>query len=149
MIMGVQDDYNEAWEAGERAGRRDEIERCAMLCTMRGDISRETAKRLRAEGSYTTRAIWPPFKKSTHVHPKWEKNAEWFDLVAKAFDTLARGVRLGWDPRKLEPKTDEVVDLQVFIPCQHCIEPMDCASVQTCEHGVPDRMVTHVRTKTK
>src|ERR1039457_3375714 len=61
--------------AMERAHRADETERCAQLCTMRANISRASAAKLRRDGSYTVRCLWPLFQKRTHVAPKWENAA--------------------------------------------------------------------------
>lgn len=90
---------------------RDETERCALLCEMRADISRASAAKIRKDGSYTTRAIWPPFKLMTYVMPKWERNALLFEDVARAFDVVAGGIRAGWDPRKVAPheRSDEKI----------------------------------------
>lgn len=95
-----------------------ERERCAKLCILRGDISRESAKRLREAGTYTTRAIWPPFKKMTFVAPKWEASAQNFEGVGAAFDMVAECIRKGYDPDKpyFEYHPDERVDLGVHHP---------------------------------
>lgn len=115
-----------------RQARADEIERCAQLCTMRGDISRKSAAKLRKDGSYTTWAVWPPFKTATFVAPKWEQAAKDCESVAHAFDMLARGIRAGWDPRDLERERDQ--HLQIKFPCTRCTDPMDCGSWASCPH---------------
>lgn len=92
----------------EREARRDETERCALLCEMRGAISRQSAARIRKEGTYTIRAIWPPFKKLERVAPKWERNASLLDDVAQAFDVVAKCIRLGYDPRLLHDPAEKI-----------------------------------------
>lgn len=88
----------------------DERERCYLLCKMRGDISRASAAKLRKDGTFTTRSIWPPFKRVTCVFPKWEEAAHDLDLVAEAFYAVAKGIREGWDPRNI-PGADEKVTI--------------------------------------
>lgn len=102
--MGVQDDYSEAYEAGEKFGRLDDTERCARLCQMRADISRASAAKVRRDGTFTVRMIWPPFKKREVVALKWEAAARDHDAVANAFEVVATCIRKGYDPRT--PKID-------------------------------------------
>jgi hypothetical protein len=88
--------------------RADEAERCALLVTMRADISRESAAKLRREGTYTG------WFGSSRVAPKWEKAAQDLELVAHAFDVVADCIRKGYDPRDLKktrkPDTEPGVD---------------------------------------
>lgn len=84
----------------------DERLRCELLIKMRSDMIRRDAARLRREGSYPTTILWPlrDFgKKVIAVAPKWEQRARDMDAVADAFDGVQRGVRQGWDPRKVKP----------------------------------------------
>ncbi len=128
--MSRQDDYNEAYEDGEKHGRRDEAERCRLLVKMRGDMARVAAKKLRADGSFSLRALWPPFKKYTRVAPTWEKAARDMDAVADAFDAVARGIALGWDPRDLDkPSPDEKIKLDTWCP--------ECKTWTACKHSDP------------
>ena len=144
--------------AMERAHRADETERCALLCEMRADISIVSADRVRKEGTFTARAIWPPFKKTTHVAPKWEYNAHLLEEVAKAFRVVANCIRKGYDPRELKRDPNEQIRVHAaptneaerldairaahglepdaWVPCSSCIEPADCASWQACEKGI-------------
>jgi len=85
-----------------RDARADEVERCAQLVTMRANIARESAAKLRGQGVYTIRAIWPPFRKYMRVVPKWEKAAQDMEHVAHAFDVVADIIRKGYDPRTLK-----------------------------------------------
>jgi hypothetical protein len=101
-MMGVQDDYNEAWEAGAK----DATERCALLVEMRAGITRKSARKIREAGSYPTYALWPPFKRGTSVHPKWERAARDLEEVAQAFEVVAHCIRLGFDPRNIKEKSD-------------------------------------------
>jgi hypothetical protein len=124
-------------EVMERKARDDETERCAQLCTMRGDISRASAAKVRREGSisFYVRSIWPPFAKRlvTHTNPKWESAARDLDEVGRAFDVVADCIRKGYDPRKLDP--NEVVKINPWQPCAECSAPMDCGSWMACEKG--------------
>lgn len=101
--MIVQDDYNEAYEAGEKFGRLDDTERCARLCQMRADISRASAAKIRRDGSYTVRCIWPLFQLRTLIAPRWERAAQDHDAVANAFEVVATCIRKGYDPRTPDP----------------------------------------------
>lgn len=102
-----------------------ERERCALLCEMRADISIASADRVRREGTFTVRAIWPPFKKVEHVAAKWEYNARVLEDVAKAFRVVADCIRKGYDPRKLEPDPNEQV--KRCATCDgSCGSPLSC-----------------------
>jgi len=84
--------------------------RCEMLIKMRSDMVRRDAARLRERGAYPTTILWPlrDFgKRVVAVLPKWEQRARDMDAVAEAFDSVQRGVRQGWDPRKIEVDPDE------------------------------------------
>lgn len=87
----------------------DEVERCALLVTMRANIARASGKRIRDKGTFTTRAIWPPFKKVVCVMPKWEQAARDMEAVARAFDEVAECIREGYDPRDLEPERSDPI----------------------------------------
>lgn len=104
--MGVQDDYNEAWEQGAK----DATERCALLVEMRADIARVSARRLRQSGTITVRNLWPLFSKSVVVLPRYERAARDMEEVAHAFEIVARCIRAGYDPR--EPGEDEKIDAE-------------------------------------
>lgn len=101
--MGVQDDYYEGYEAGEKFGRLDDTERCARLCQMRADISRASATKVRRAGTFTVRCLWPLFKKRDVVAPRWEAAAQDHDAVANAFEVVATCIRKGYDPRTPDP----------------------------------------------
>lgn len=95
----------------------DERERCMRLCIMRGDISRATAAKLRAAG--TIKVVgwswWPiKFRMTTQVHPKWERDAEMFDAVGRAFDHVAAFIQRGHDPRTLDVDPTAQVDLSKY-----------------------------------
>ncbi len=96
--MGVQDDYNEAWEAGAK----DDAERCALLCEQLAEIHTSGAIKTRTAGSYTVRALWPFGKLITVVKPGWEHLAQCQDGAAHSLRTVADCIRKGYDPRKLE-----------------------------------------------
>jgi hypothetical protein len=93
--MGVQDDYNEAWEAGAKHER----ERCALLAEGLALKWEASAKRMRTEGSYWGGWLW----RKRYVLPKWEKAARDIDAAAHGLRIIAMGCRGGWDPRKLDP----------------------------------------------
>jgi hypothetical protein len=95
--MGVQDDYNEAWEAG----RDDERERCRLLCVALAEINRAQAQRIRTEGAFKYRTgIWPFGRVMTAVRPGYERMAVVYDEKAHSCDLLTRCTVAGYDPRK-------------------------------------------------
>jgi hypothetical protein len=63
-----------------------ERDRCARICDELATNWETSAARIRAEGTFTTRAIWPPFRKTTCVFPGWEK-------AARDIEAAAHGVR--------------------------------------------------------
>lgn len=113
-----------------RRAVRDETERCALLVTTRGDISRRSAEKLRRDGTYSTWALWPLFKTVSYVAPKWAKQAEMFDLVGEAFDKVAECIRKGYDERKISRD----LNAGIKFPCTRCTEPMECGSWASCQH---------------
>jgi hypothetical protein len=74
-----------------------ERERCAWLCEELAGRWERSAAKLREDGSYTTRAVWPPGKKVTCVKPKWHQAALDTEAAAHGLRTVARGIREGWD----------------------------------------------------
>lgn len=95
--MGVQDDYNEAWEAG----RDDERERCRLLCVALTEINRAQAQHIRIAGAYKYRTgIWPFGRVKTAVLPRYERTAFTADESARSCELLAHCIVAGYDPRK-------------------------------------------------
>lgn len=76
---------------------KDERERCAWLCEELAGRWERSAAKLRVDGSYTTRALWPPFKEVKCIKPNWEKAADDVDAAVHGLRTVARGIREGWD----------------------------------------------------
>lgn len=82
--------------------RRDEIERCSMLNDMLAGIHEASAARIRKAGEFTTRSIWPPFKKVTFVMPRAEKDAQIIEAAARSLRASAACMRAGYDPRTVD-----------------------------------------------
>lgn len=82
--------------------RKDCSERCALLNEQLARIFEVRAAKLRAEGSYTTRALWPFGKIVTVVMPRFERAAQTREDTARSLRIIAGGCRAGWDPRALE-----------------------------------------------
>jgi hypothetical protein len=108
--MGYGEYDQETLDTEIASARKDEIDRCAQLCGMRADISRASAAKLRKDGSYTVRCLWPFMAKRTLVAPKWEDAAQDMESVAHAFDVVADCIRRGYDPRKLKPDPTEQIE---------------------------------------
>lgn len=135
--------------AMERAHRADETERCALLNEQLATIHEASAARLRAEGSYTTRFLW--FKPVRYVRLQWERDARVLDRAAHGLRLVAHCIRMGYDPRKLQPHERDAEQMVVlrtgvdgdpslhtvdaWMPCPKCVVPMDCGSWQSCERG--------------
>lgn len=74
-----------------------ERERCAWLCEELAVRWERSAAKLRKDGSYDTRAIWPPGKRITCIKPRWKQAALDTEAAAHGLRTVARGIREGWD----------------------------------------------------
>lgn len=84
--------------------RLDERERCAVLAEALATHYEASAERLRREGSYTVRALWPFGKLVTCIRPQWEAGAIQREAAAHGLrNAIARGCREGWDARKVKP----------------------------------------------
>jgi hypothetical protein len=94
-------------ETDEDRIRADETDRCAQLVEMRADIARETALRLRRDGSYVGHNLWPLFSKTVAVRPAYERYAREMEAVAAAFEVVARCMRLRYDPRRPANKVED------------------------------------------
>lgn len=84
-------------------GVADERERCALLAETLAARWEASGARLRDEGTYYVRALWPPFKRVKCVTPRREQAAKDIEAAAHGLRTIAQGCREGWDPRKIEP----------------------------------------------
>lgn len=80
----------------ELAARKDEAERCALLCEELANRYEASAVKTRADGTYTNG--WPFHNK--FVRPRWEDAAKALDSAASGLRTVATGCRKGWDTRK-------------------------------------------------
>lgn len=94
-MLNRETEFNKAVEA--------ERERCAKLCEMLASIHEASACRWRTKGSYSTRALWPLFKKIVRVLPSHEKTARALEASANGPRVIARCIRAGYDPDKVEP----------------------------------------------
>lgn len=70
-----------------------ERDRCANLVRDLAEIWAGTAAKVRKEGSFTTRSLWPPFKKVTVVRPGWERYAVQVDDAVAGLRVLEKVVR--------------------------------------------------------
>lgn len=75
-----------------------ERDRCALICETVAKNWERLAAETRAEGSYTTRAVWPPFKPVTFVMPKWERNASHLESAAAAMRLVKKHIESGAVP---------------------------------------------------
>lgn len=84
----------------EHAGTPPEVQaerdRCVEWCERLARIFDDSAAKLRADGSFTTRSLWPPFKRVTVVHHNWEKIAVEKDNAANAVRALERAIKENW-----------------------------------------------------
>ena len=81
-----------------------ERERCAKLIDLRADITKVSATKIRARGTFNaTQLTWhPPFFKSVSVVAhKWENAARDLEAVERAFRMMAGFIRAGTDPDTL------------------------------------------------
>lgn len=141
----------------EERHRRDETERCALLCEQLAAIHKAGAAKVREDGSYFVRALWPPFKRLKVVRPGYEREAQVRDAAVYSLTTIAKCIRAGYDPRTLakpqpsDAEKDKIVsacycDLSEedckaaghpvashWQPCRACTEPMECGSWATCK----------------
>lgn len=93
MASVMPDSYEVVMEHAKMAER----ERCIWLINLRADITRASIAKLRKDGTYTERCIWPPFKKVTFVAPKWERAARDLEAFVRALEVLADFIRKGYD----------------------------------------------------
>lgn len=110
----------------QRAAIMDERERCALLNEALADIHQKSADKFRVLGRYTTRAIWPLFKKVTCVLPGHERAARDIENVVRSLRTVAECIRKGYDPRDKQ-RADELEKLRPCIGCDNsCGSPASC-----------------------
>lgn len=144
----IEDQKDEAVDA--------ERERCALLAEQLAAIHQKTADRWRAEGTYTTRAIWPPFKKLTLVTPAAERGAKQIEACVRSLRVIAGCIRLRYDPLNML-KPDDVARIKDYVspisalnppripygeipwrPCPRCTDQMDCGSWACCLKDHPN-----------
>lgn len=65
-----------------------ERQRCWDICQGLAEEWQASAARIRLEGSFTTRSLWPPFKKVTVVLPGWEKAARDIEAAVTGLRTI-------------------------------------------------------------
>lgn len=142
------------FKRGVAAARADEAERCALLNEMLAGMHERSAAKIRKDGSFTVRAVWPLLKKHTVVSQRWEQRARDVEAAAHSLRTVAKCIREGFDPRTLpdsdgdKPPGACYCDLDdaacraaghykpaIWSPCPVCSAPMDCASWKCCERG--------------
>lgn len=72
-----------------------ERERCAGICDALATQWEAGASRIRTEGSFNTRSIWPPFRKITVVAPRFEQVARDIEGAAGGVRSIAALIRNG------------------------------------------------------
>ena len=87
----------------------DEVERCALLAEALATVHERKAVELRTH-TYSTRSLWPPFKRYDIVMPGYEREAKLRDQAASSLRTVAECMRRGYDPRDLEPDETQKID---------------------------------------
>lgn len=75
-----------------------ERDRCALICETVAQNWERMAAETRADGSFTTRALWPPTKLVTVVRPAWEKAACHFEAAANAMRRVKGHIESGIRP---------------------------------------------------
>ena len=75
-----------------------ERDRCARLNEALAARFEASAARIRLDGTYTTHALWPLFKKVTSVYPKWERAAKDVEACANSLRAVAKCIRAGYEP---------------------------------------------------
>jgi hypothetical protein len=86
-------------EGAIRKAVRQERERCAQLAEGLAELWDKSAAKMRAKGTYTTRALWPFLKLTTHVYPRYEEAARQFEMAANGIrEAILNPVRKGWAP---------------------------------------------------
>lgn len=133
-----------------------ERERCALLCEQLAAIHQKSADRIRKEGTYTGRSIWPPFKRVTHVAPAAERGAKQIEGSVRSLRVIAGCIRLRYDPHEML-KPDDIERIRDYVspiaalnppriprdgipwkPCPRCTDPMDCGSWACCLRDHPN-----------
>lgn len=113
----------------------DEAERCALLAEALAKRWERSAAKIRDQGTYYVRALWPPFKRIKCVTPRWEQAAKDTEAAAHGLRTIARGAREGWDPRKLKDgDPDKPVSAR---PPGACYCDLDDAACREAGHYKP------------
>lgn len=72
-----------------------ERERCASIADALAHLWEQSASKIRADGTFHTRAIWPPFKKTAVVRHAWEKTARDIEAAARGLRQVSRLIREG------------------------------------------------------
>lgn len=89
----------------------DERERCAWLCDQLAERWEASAAKLRVDGSFVVRALWPFGEPVTCVKPRWAQAAKDTDAAAHGLRTVARGIRAGWDDPVRAATADQLSDM--------------------------------------
>lgn len=80
-----------------------ERERCASIAEDLAKHWEASAAKIRADGSYTVRALWPFGKKITCVRPGWERAARDVEAGVHGLRTVARLIKTGATRRSWTP----------------------------------------------
>jgi hypothetical protein len=107
----TNEEQSKAIDSAVRYAIDEERERCALNAEQLADIHEASAAKMRKDGSFVVRALWPFGKKVVCVRPAWENNARIIEAAAHGVRVVAAGIRSGYDPRVKPPETtaEEVV----------------------------------------
>jgi hypothetical protein len=86
-------------ELAARAGIERERLRCVDLAETLALVWERAAAKTRVEGTYTVRAIWPPFRKLKRVMPRYEQAARDIEAAVRGLrDAVVDPIRRGMAP---------------------------------------------------
>lgn len=75
---------------------RAERARCVGLCNMMAEKLQNRAVEIRAARTFTSRSLWPPFRKQFFVMPGAETGAQQHDEAARIVRSIAKAIDAGW-----------------------------------------------------
>lgn len=83
------------------AAVQTERQRCADWCERAAVLKDEAAAKLRADGTWPAQTLhltWPFVRKSSFVHPNWERAAAAKDEAASMLRVVKQSILEGWMP---------------------------------------------------
>lgn len=76
-----------------------ERERCATLVNELATMWENTATHVEKEGTFTSRSLWPPFKKMTFVMKPWKQYADTLRAATEGLRMIHKGIVEGWEKK--------------------------------------------------